>query len=177
MHQAIYLPILSESTVKHVSCFFGCHHNQSRCYILDYNVLCWAVNRTILWEIHSRTHFCIITTKTYIEKKLCVPICRTGLVFSDQKHGTRLCFKIIFQLNIFLAIQKCDFSFQEFLKKMQLLQSLHWYVNTDVFNKTFQRFANIYPVADTMDCSKECDVTQFWSNAHTFKLSWEMVKK
>ena len=83
VHQAIYSSIFSESTVEDACCFFGCHHDQRGCHISDYKVLLrWAVNKTILWEIHSRTHFRIFTAKTYIEMKLCVPISQTGLVFS-----------------------------------------------------------------------------------------------
>lgn len=117
MHQAIYLPILSESTVKHVSCFFGCHHNQSRCFILDYNVLCWAVNRTILWEIHSRTHFCIITTKTYIEKKLCVPICRTGLVFRTKNMAHVCVLKSSFSWTFFWQYKNVTLASKNSLRK------------------------------------------------------------
>ena len=98
VHEAIYLPILSESTVKRIYCFFGCHHDQRGCHISDYKVLLsWAVNKTILWEIHCRTYFCIFTVKTYIETKLHMPISQTGLGFSDLKLGMRLCFNIIFQ--------------------------------------------------------------------------------
>lgn len=83
VHQAIYLPIFSESAVQDACCFFGCHHDQRGCRIADYMVLLrGAVNKTILWEIHSRTHFPIFPAKTYMETKLCVPISQAGLLFT-----------------------------------------------------------------------------------------------